>query len=93
MATKDVVDGIISSLDPEQVPLEFIVMAKITDQRGIEKIIKGQELEKILGNPETYQVSEARVILDMTKLRKAIIEEITYVNEEVEKLLVSWRSD
>ena len=89
MATKDVVDGIISSINPEEVPLEFIVMAKITDHRGVEKIIKGQELEKILGNPEAFQVSEARVILDVTKLRKAIVEEINYINDEVEKLLVS----
>ena len=61
MTPIDVLDDIIARLEPEDVPAEYIVMAKITDFEGNERIIKGTELEEMVKHPERYQIAEARV--------------------------------
>lgn len=86
MTPIDILDDIISRLDPEDVPIEFIVMAQITDFQGVEKIIKGDELEQVLMNPELYQIAELRVILNVRKIRKAIMEEVNAVYDEANRL-------
>ena len=83
MTPQDILDDIISRLDPEEIPAEYIVMAKITDLDGNEKIIKGEELKEFMTKPFEF-ASEARIILDIRKIRKAIIEEVNRVYDEVE---------
>lgn len=87
MAQTDVLEDIINKLDPENVPVEFMVMAKITDFQGVERIVKGEELEKMIRNPEMYQIAEARVILNVNKLKKAIIDEVNFIYDEVNRRL------
>jgi hypothetical protein len=87
MTTKpDVLDEIISQIDPEEVPLEFIVMAKITTFDGEEKIITGSELEVMMENPDQHNVLEARVILDIRKIRQTIQKETAKIFKAVRKL-------
>lgn len=84
--TTDVIEELISRLDPEDVPLEYIVMAKIVDFQGVEKILRGDELETMMRNPELYSISEARVILNVKKMRRAVIAEVDYIYDEVNRL-------
>ena len=87
MTPQDILDDIISRLDPEEIPAEYIVMAKVTDYEGNEKIIKGAELEEFMKQP--YQdAQEVRVVLDVRKIRKAIIAEVNAVYDEVNALFL-----
>jgi hypothetical protein len=83
----DIIDDIIAHLEPEDVPFQYIVMAKIIDMDGTEHIVKGDALEEMLNNPNKYHIAEARVILNVKKLRKAIIEEVGYFFDEVNRML------
>lgn len=85
MTSLDILHDIISLLDPEDVPIDFIVMARITDFKGDERVVRGEELQKIMANPELYQISEARVILNVKKLKKAIIEEVNTLYDQVNR--------
>jgi hypothetical protein len=76
MNTNDILDEIISGLQPEDVPAEFIIMAKVTDYNGIEKIIRGKDLADFLANPDRPDMAEARVILDVRKIKMAILAEV-----------------
>jgi hypothetical protein len=79
---QDIVDDIINRLDPEQIPAEYIVMAKITDLNGNEKTISGDDLVEFMKSPFDY-AAEARIILNIQKIRKAIIAEVNAVYDEV----------
>lgn len=84
--TTDVIEELISRLDPEDVPLEYIVMAKIVDFKGEEKILRGDELENMMKNPELYSIAEARVILNIKKMRRTLITEIDHIYDEVNRM-------
>jgi hypothetical protein len=86
MTPTDVLDDLISRLEPEDVPVEYIVMARITDFQGRERVVRGAELEDFIQNPELHQIAEARVILNVKKMRKAILGEVNYVYDEVNRL-------
>jgi hypothetical protein len=88
MTRVDVLDDLIRNLDPEDVPLEFIVMAKVTDFDNRERIVKGEELEEIIRAPELQHVKEVRVIYNVKKMRKAITDEINAVYDEVSRRLL-----
>lgn len=85
MTPTDVLDDIISQLEPENVPSEYIIMAKVTDYAGAERIIRGPELDRIMQNPDSHQIVEVRVILNVKKLRRAIIDEVNDIYEEVNR--------
>lgn len=76
MNTNDILDEIISGLQPEDVPVEFIIMAKIVDFNGIERIIRGKELAEFMANPDRPDMAEARVILDVKKIKMAVLVEV-----------------
>ena len=78
----DVLEDIIGSLDPEDIPFEFILMAKVTDLNGRERVLRGPELAEFLSNP--FSVSEVRVLLDVKAIRAYIIEFVRAVYVEVE---------
>lgn len=70
MAISDVFDEIISSIQPENVPLEFIMLAQYTDHEGKQKVVRGPALEDFMKNPHSYNVLEARVVLNIRKLQQ-----------------------
>lgn len=86
MSRTDVLDELIRNLDPEDVPTEYIVMAKVTDFQGVERIVKGDELDQVLHNPELHQIQEVRVIYNVRKMRRAIIAEIDGIYDEVNRM-------
>lgn len=80
----EVLDDIIGTLDPEDIPVEFILMAKVTDLDGRERVLRGSELAQFLNHP--FNVAEVRVLLDVKAIRAAIIDYVREVYEEVARL-------
>lgn len=66
-------------------------MAKITDFQGEEKILRGEELESMMRNPELYSIAEARVILNVKKMRRSLVAELDYIYDEVNRLFNAQR--
>lgn len=81
----DILNDIISGIDPVEVPVEYIVMAQITDLQGVERFVKGDEFRRMMPNPELYQIAEARVILNVRKIKKAIVKEVNAIYDEVNR--------
>lgn len=86
MTKSDILDDIIAAIEPEHIPPEFIVMAKIRDFSGEERIVRGPELEAIMIDPENYEVASARVILNVRKIRAEIIDEVQNIYERAYRL-------
>lgn len=81
----DILDEIINHLDPEEIPPEYIKSAKITDFDGNVKVIKGDDLRAFMESPFEYAV-EARIFLDINRIRKAIIQQVNAVYDAVNDL-------
>jgi hypothetical protein len=84
--TTDVIEDIISLANPELVPLDYIVMAKVVDFKGEEMIIRGEELRAMMNDSSRNGIAEARVILNVKKMRQDLIQEIDSIYEEVNKM-------
>ena len=85
MAYADMFEEIFSSIDPDTVPMEYVVLAKVIDLQGNERLVRGAELERVLRGPGRAKVAEARVILDVPKIRRAVLDEINAVYAEVNR--------
>lgn len=72
MNWNDILDELIGKLQPDDVPVDYIIMAKIVDRDSIERIIKGNDLTVFMADPEKGNVREARVILDVRKIRRVM---------------------
>jgi hypothetical protein len=72
MSKPDILDEIISQLDTEEIPAEFILLAKVRTVLGEELIINGSDLESMMTN-KPDQIADVRVILDVKKIRQAIV--------------------
>ncbi len=81
MSKYDILDEIIEQLQVEQVPPEFIIMAKVRSYDGKESVITGEELDALIksGAP----ISDVRVILDVKKIRGRINLETTLILAQV----------
>lgn len=78
MDYNEILDEVISGLHPEDLPPEYIIMAKIIDVRGFEKVLRGIDLEIFLNNPNRGNgIVEARVIIDVRKIRAKVISILT----------------
>jgi hypothetical protein len=76
MNWNDVLDDIISGLQPQNVPVEFIVMAKLTDRTGVEQVLRGDDLVTFMANPEKANAKGAKIVLDVRKIRRSMSNEI-----------------
>jgi hypothetical protein len=81
----DILDEIINHLEPEEIPAEYIKMARITDFDGNDRILTGDDLKKFMENPFEY-AAEARIVLDINRIRKAIISQVNAVYDAVNDL-------
>jgi len=84
------IDEIINSIDPDQVPLEFISMAKVTTTDGIEKIMTKVDLDQfaiMMSDPRRYNIAEARVIIDIEKVKEKIFAETEIIYENYCELI------
>lgn len=78
MSKPDILDEIISQLDTEEIPAEFILLAKVRTVLGEELIINGSDLEQMMED-KPDQIADVRVILDVKKIRKAVIMKTTEI--------------
>ena len=85
MSPIDLFDDIIQNIDPDEVPLEFIVLAKVTDFAGNERILRGDELARVMRGPERKKLAEARVILNVQKIRYAIQRGVNEIYDEINR--------
>lgn len=81
----EIMNEIINNINIVEVPVEFIVMAQITDIRGVERFVKGDEFRKIIPNPHLHEIREAKVILNVHKIKKAIVNEVNAIYEDVNR--------
>ncbi len=86
MSPIDLLDDIIQSIDPDEVPLEYIIMANVTDFRGNQRILKGAEIARVMRGPERKTLAEARVILDVRKIRNSITAGVNEIYDEINRL-------
>lgn len=82
----DILDELITTLQPEQVPIDYVVMAKLIKHDGTERILRGEELISFMAFPEKVVVKEARVILDIRKIRKVMHGCVTSFFDNLTKL-------
>ena len=76
MNINEILDEIISGLQPEDVPVEFMTMAKITGFDGVERTLRGKELSKFLTDRDRPDMAEAKVFLNVRKIKMAILTEV-----------------
>lgn len=79
---QDILDDIISSLETEDIPTEYIVMARVTDMDGNEHVLRGEELRIFMENSTAFAMS-IQIILDVRRIRKAIVAFVNEVYDEV----------
>jgi hypothetical protein len=72
MSKPDILDEIISQIDTEEIPSEFILLAKVRTVLGEEHIVYGAELEQMMQD-KSDQIADVRVILDVKKIRQAVM--------------------
>lgn len=86
MNWNDILDELITVLQPEQVPIDYIIMAKLIHHDGTERTIRGEELVSFMAFPEKIIVKEARVILDIRKIRRTMHGCVTIFFDNLTKL-------
>lgn len=77
MSPQDIIDDVISNMTPEEIPNEYIVMARVTLMDGSERILYGNDLYQFLDAP--YRANEVRIILNVNKIRMRIINEVNSI--------------
>jgi hypothetical protein len=81
----DFLDDFIENIEPENIPTEYITMAKIIDIDGNEVIIRGgKELDDYLNDPDN-KIIEFSFILNRKKLKQAIIKEYKIFTDKLDK--------
>lgn len=82
MRRPDILDEIIDQIEPEVVPPEFIIMAKIRTEDGKEFVITGEELQDALASQKS-DIVDVRVILNVKRIREMVIETTNNIFREV----------
>ncbi len=83
---QDLFNDIIQNIDIDAVPLEFITMAKITTYDGSERLIRGAELANTIRGPNRKKLVGLNVILDVRKIRNAVIAGVNEFYDELNRL-------
>ena len=86
MDISNLLDDIIDNIRPENVPSEYIIMAKITDENGYETIIRGSELDEFLRNT-TVNIIELQYVLNIKKIRLAILKATKAFFDDVDEMV------
>ena len=85
MSPSDLFAEIIQNIDPEIIPAEFIILAKVTDNNGKDFTLSGQELAKMMQGPERQNLSQVKVIMNVQKIRNAISARMTAIYMEMDR--------
>lgn len=86
MTPTTVLDEIINAIEPEEVPVEYIIMARVTDFDGNERIIRGAEIEALMSDQSRdHRIADARIILNVRKIKRALMDEVNRIYDEVNR--------
>lgn len=77
----DILDEIINHLDPELIPTEYIILAKVRTYDGMETIVKREEYDQYMEDNSDL-VANVQVILDVRLIRQQILEITTDIFEQ-----------
>ena len=69
----DILDEIITQLDPENIPTEFIIMAKVRTYDGGEIIVDGTEFDDYMMN-NADQVANVQVVFNVRRIRERVLD-------------------
>jgi ElaB/YqjD/DUF883 family membrane-anchored ribosome-binding protein len=86
MSPSELLADIIHNIDPDEVPLEYIILAKVTDYNNDEYILKGKELERVMRGPERKNLKDARVILNVRRIRDRIAAGVNEIYDEINRV-------
>ena len=76
---------IMQDIDIDTIPVEFILMAKVTDLYGKERILQNEDIARVMRGPERKNLMGARVILDWKKIKVSVTEAINKVYAEINR--------
>lgn len=85
MNEADIIDDVISNFSSDDLPLDYVLMARVVDISGKAMILSGDEFSYFIQIP--FRVSEVRVVLDVNSIKEEILENISDIFAEVEKQL------
>ncbi len=87
MPPTTVLDDIIKGIEPKEVPVEYIIMACVTDHEGNERIVRSSsEIEDLLRDfSYDSNIADARIILNVRKIKKAIIDEVNRIYDDANR--------
>lgn len=83
MMTKDVFEDIMAEIDAKTLPTKYVIMCMITYTDGSEKLVTGKELDQ--ARTQSGGIRDYKFFLDVKKIRRDIIAEVTEIYEEVNR--------
>ena len=79
-------DQIIDEVSPDDLPVEYIILARVVDFAGVERELRGDELIKFINHPmREFSVLQACILLDVAKMREVMLENILTFFESVDQ--------
>jgi len=86
MDWSNILNELVNDLQPEHIPLDYILAANYIDRHGLEHLVRGVELAHFVNHPDQYQIRQAFLVLDANKIRRVmhdkIIEFFIELNEQ-----------
>lgn len=83
--TNDLIDEFIKNINWEDVPLEYIKSLIVTDQDGLRHTLTGDKMQNFIANPDQYQVAEARIVLNVYKMKRVVLGELADIYDELSR--------
>lgn len=83
MPDMSVLDEIVNEIEPEGIPPEYIILARIIDFDGRERVVRGKDIETLMNAEHSGRIAEARIVLDVPKIKQAIINEVNAIYNEI----------
>lgn len=81
-----ILDDIINEISPDHLSPEYITYAKVVDLEGVERELRGDDLVAFMRDPRrAHMVMQARVMLNVSKLRRDMLENIVKFFENLER--------
>lgn len=81
MNVSNILDEIIRDIDPDEVPVDYIILARATDMHGNERIIRGSsEIQDFLTTRyDDEHIMDARIVLNVKKMKQVVLDEINRI--------------
>lgn len=86
----EIVSKFIADIEPEELPVEYLQAATITDSHGQTFTLKGDDLAKFMNHDPKYSdIENARIYIDMKKIMQTINLEVEYIYHSVEQRMLA----